>query len=395
MHALPYWRLSGYYFFYFAFIGAFSPYFGLYLQSLNFSAWDIGLLMSQMQLMRLFGPNLWGWLADRFGRRMAIIRVAGMLSLAGFTAFFWLDRLPGMLVAMAVLAFFWSAALPLVETLTFDHLRDERGRYSRIRLWGSVGFIVAVLGTGAVLDVLPLNGLLWVCWGILAGILLLATALPDAPVAAHPHDSLPVANILRQPRVRALLAACFAMSAAHGALYVFYSIHLAANGYSKAEVGGLWSLGVLAEIVVFMLMARLSSRYSLRTILLASFAAAVLRFLLIGWGVESPAIVVLAQLLHGLTFGAYHASAIAAINHWFPGRAQGRGQALYSSISFGAGGLLGGLISGWTWDGIGAGWTYTLASLFAAAGFALVWRWVGEDAAVDGASGPKTAYPVQ
>ena len=395
MHALPYWRLSGYYFFYFAFIGAFSPYFGLYLQSLNFSAWDIGLLMSQMQLMRLFGPNLWGWLADRFGQRMPIIRVAGMLSLAGFTAFFWLDRLPGMLAAMAVLAFFWSAALPLVETLTFDHLREERGRYSRIRLWGSVGFIVAVLGTGAVLDVLPLNGLLWVCWGVLGGILLLAMALPDAPVAAHPHDSLPVANILRQPRVRALLAACFAMSAAHGALYVFYSIHLAAHGYSTAEVGGLWSLGVLAEIVVFMLMARLSLRYSLRTILLASFAAAVLRFLLIGWGVESPVIVILAQLLHGLTFGAYHASAIAAINHWFPGRAQGRGQALYSSISFGAGGLLGGLISGWTWDAIGAGWTYTLASFFAAAGFALVWRWVREDVAVDAASGPKTAYPVQ
>ena len=87
MHALPYWRLSGYYFFYFAFIGAFSPYFGLYLQSLNFSAWDIGLLMSQMQLMRLFGPNLWGWLADRFGQRVAIIRLAGAISLAGFSAF--------------------------------------------------------------------------------------------------------------------------------------------------------------------------------------------------------------------------------------------------------------------------------------------------------------------
>ncbi|MCH2219319.1 MAG: MFS transporter, partial [Dechloromonas sp.] len=98
MHSLPYWRLSGYYFFYFAFIGAFSPYFGLYLQSLSFSAWDIGLLMSQMQLMRLFGPNLWGWLADRFGRRLFIIRLAGVIGLAGFTAFFWLDRLPGMLL---------------------------------------------------------------------------------------------------------------------------------------------------------------------------------------------------------------------------------------------------------------------------------------------------------
>jgi len=310
MHALPYWRLSGYYFFYFAFIGAFSPYFGLYLQSLNFSAWDIGLLMSQMQLMRLFGPNLWGWLADRFGRRMAIIRLAAIAGLAGFTAFFWLDRLGGMLVAMAVIAFFWSAALPLVETLTFDHLREQRGHYSRIRLWGSVGFIVAVLATGAVLDVLPLNGVLWVCWGILCGILVLAAVLPDVPSMPHPSDSLPVADILRQPRVRALLGACFAMSAAHGALYVFYSIHLAANGYSKAEVGGLWSLGVLAEIAVFMLMARLVQCYSLRALLLASFAAAVLRFLLIGWGVESMAVMVVAQLMHGLTFGAYHAAEI-------------------------------------------------------------------------------------
>jgi MFS transporter, PPP family, 3-phenylpropionic acid transporter len=395
MHALPYWRLSGYYFFYFAFIGAFSPYFGLYLQSLNFSAWDIGLLMSQMQLMRLFGPNLWGWLADRFGRRMVIIRLAALAGLAGFTAFFWLDKLPGMLLAMAVIAFFWSAALPLVETLTFDHLREERGRYSRIRLWGSVGFIVAVLGTGAVLDVLPLNGLLWVCWGILAGILALAAVLPDVPAMPHPHDSLPVADILRQPRVRALLAACFAMSAAHGALYVFYSIHLANHGYSKSEVGGLWSLGVLAEIVVFMLMTRLNGRYSLRVLLLASFAAAILRFLLIGWGVESLAVMMLAQLMHGLTFGAYHASAIAAINLWFPGRAQGRGQALYSSISFGAGGLLGGLISGWTWDGIGAGWTYTLASLFAVGGFWLVWYWVRGDLAVDVPVEAKTTDPVR
>ncbi|MDP3539929.1 MAG: MFS transporter [Azonexus sp.] len=383
MHALPYWRLSGYYFFYFAFIGAFSPYFGLYLQSLNFSAWDIGLLMSQMQLMRLFGPNLWGWLADRFGHRMAIIRLAGAIALAGFTAFFWLDKLPAMLLAMAVLAFFWSAALPLVETLTFDHLREESGRYSRIRLWGSIGFIVAVMGTGAVLDMAPPVGVLWVCWGILVGILVLAAVVPEAPLVKHVRDGLPIGEILRQPKVRALMAACFAMSAAHGAFYVFYSIHLAGHGYSKTEVGALWSLGVVAEIVVFMLMARLSRRFSLHTILLACFAAAVLRFLLMGWGVESVSIMVLVQLMHGLTFGAYHASSIAAVNAWFPGRAQARGQALYSSLSFGAGGLLGALISGATWDDWGAGWTFALSSAFAFAGLLLVWRWVREDATVD------------
>jgi PPP family 3-phenylpropionic acid transporter len=395
MHALPYWRLSGYYFFYFAFIGAFSPYFGLYLQSLNFSAWDIGLLMSQMQLMRLFGPNLWGWLADRFGRRMAIIRLAGGIGLAGFTAFFWLDKLPGMLLAMAVLAFFWSAALPLVETLTFDHLREERGRYSRIRLWGSIGFIVAVMGTGALLDMAPPVGVLWVCWAILVGILLYALTLPEAPPASHARDGQPIGEILRQPKVIALMTACFAMSAAHGAFYVFYSIHLNAHGYSKTEVGLLWSLGVVAEIVVFMFMARLSRRFSLRAILLACFGAAVVRFLLMGWGVESAAIMILVQLLHGLTFGAYHAASIAAVNQWFPGRAQGRGQALYSSLSFGAGGLLGALISGRTWESLGSGWTFTLGSLFALVGFVLVWGWVGANATVNPENRAKSKDPVQ
>lgn len=395
MHALPYWRLSGYYFFYFAFIGAFSPYFGLYLQSLNFSAWDIGLLMSQMQLMRLFGPNVWGWVVDHFGHRIAIVRLAGAVALTGFTAFFWLDRLPGMLLAMGVLAFFWSAALPLVETLTFDHLRHDCGRYSRIRLWGSIGFIVAVMATGAVLDLAPPVGLLWVCCGILGGILAYALVLPEARPAPPVADAPPIAAILRQPKVIALMAACFAMSAAHGAFYVFYSIHLAGHGYAKTGVGLLWSLGVLAEIGVFVGMARLSRRYSLRAILLASFAAAVVRFLLMGWGAASPAIMVAAQLLHGLTFGAYHASAIAAVNQWFPGRAQARGQALYSSLSFGAGGLVGALISGRTWDALGAGWTFTLGSGFAAVGFALIWRWVGADAAVDGRETAKTADPVQ
>ncbi len=376
MHALPYWRLSGYYFFYFAFIGAFSPYFGLYLQSLSFSAWDIGLLMSQMQLMRLCAPYLWGVLADRLAQRVSVVRLAAVLSLIGFSAFFLVKSFPAMLVAMALLAFFWSAALPLVETVTFDHLRDQPGRYSRIRLWGSIGFIVAVMGTGALLDGLPLPSLLWVIVGALIGILIYALAVPEAPSHASADEHLPVGDIVRQTRVRALFAACFMMSAAHGALYVFYSIHLADHQYSKFLVGCLWSLGVLAEIIVFFFMNNLLRQFGLRAILLLSFAAATVRFLMIGWGVDWLLVIVLAQLLHGLTFGAYHAAAIAAINRWFPGRCQARGQALYSSVSFGAGGLVGGLLSGWTWERLGAAPTYALSSVFALVGLLFVAQWV-------------------
>lgn len=377
---LPFWRLAGYYFFYFAFLGAFSPYFGLYLRSLQFSAWDIGLLMSQMQLMRLCGPNVWGWLADHFGHRLAIIRLAAVIALLGFVAFFWLDRLPGMLLAMAVLAFFWSAALPLVEALTFDHLRLGGGDYGRIRLWGSVGFIVTVLATGALLDAVPPIGVLWVCCLVLLGILILALSLPEANGVQRQGEMPAIATILRQPLVRALLGGAFAMSAAHGVFYVFFSIHLSEHAYSKTQVGFLWSLGVVAEILVFMAMSRLVPRFGLRAILLVSFAAAVIRFPLMGWAVDSALLMIGVQLLHGLTFGAHHAASIAAINRWFPGRAQARGQALYSSLSFGAGGLLGALISGRTWDLWGAGWTFCLSAGFAAVGGLLIWCWFKEDA---------------
>ncbi|HQV15251.1 MAG TPA: MFS transporter, partial [Denitromonas sp.] len=180
--------------------------------------------------------------------------------------------------------------------------------------------------------------------------------------------------VLGRRDVRALLGGAFFMSAAHGALYIFYSILLVDAGYSKAFVGWMWTLGVVAEIGVFMLMPRLTHRFGLRQILLVAFVAAVLRFAMIGWGVSSLAVLVFAQLLHGATFGAYHAASIAAVNQWFPGRLQARGQAIYGSLSFGAGGMLGGLISGYTWDWIGAAWTFTLGSVFGLMGLVFIWR---------------------
>lgn len=379
MQLFPYWRLSGYYFFYFAFVGVFSPYFGLYLQSLSFSAWDISVLMSQMQLMRLFGPYLWGVLVDRVGHRLPIIRLTSIVTLFVFSVFFATSQFAALFVAMSFFSFFWVAALPLIETLTFDHLRDQSARYSRVRLWGSVGFIVAVTGAGALIDHLGVPSLLWAIVATLAGIVGCGMVVPEAPLVRVPDDHPPVGEILRQPRVRALLAACFAMSAAHGAFYIFYSIYLSEHGYSKSLVGALWSLGVLAEIGVFLLMSRLMRRFSLRVILLACFAAAVVRFAAIGYGVDSLVILVLAQLLHGLTFGAYHSASIAAVSRWFSGKTRSRGQALYSSLSFGAGGLVGGLVSGWAWDHLGGALAFALGSFCALCGGLLVARWIPEN----------------
>jgi PPP family 3-phenylpropionic acid transporter len=132
---------------------------------------------------------------------------------------------------------------------------------------------------------------------------------------------------------------------------------------------------VVCEIGVFLWMPRLLRRFTLRQVLLASFAFAVLRFLMIGWGVSWVAVVVVAQLLHAATFGAYHSAAVEVVHRFFKGRHQAQGQALYNSFSFGAGGTLGGLYSGMTWETLGPDVTFTIAAACALGAFGLVaWK---------------------
>ena len=372
MHGVPYWRLSSFYFFYFAFVGAFSPYWSLYLKSLEFSAFQIGVLMSLLQVARIFAPNAWGWLADHTGRRVAVVQLAALLSLVSYLGVFMGDSFGWLFVVMLAVSLFWSASLPLVEAITLGHLGEGASGYGRIRLWGSVGFIIAVVVLGYVLDDAPVRALLWVVLGLKVGVLMFTRHIPEPRFVPHHTDDQPVWAIVRRPEVASFLGACFLMAAAHGVYYTFYSIYLVDHGYSKSAVGWLWALGVICEVLVFLWMPRLTARFSLQQILLGSFVLAGLRFLVIGWGVEWMWVMVLAQTLHAASFGSYHAAAVALTHHYFRGRHQAKGQGLYTSISFGLGGTLGGIVSGYTWDAWGAGWSFTLSAICALAGFVLL-----------------------
>jgi PPP family 3-phenylpropionic acid transporter len=377
---MPHGRLAVWYFWYFAFIGAFLPYFALYLQSIGMSAGRIAVLMSLGQFMRLVAPLLWSWLADSGGRRVRIVVASTAAALASFSIVFLTEDFVGLLLGMAVLHFFWSASLPLVEALTLGHLAANPERYGRVRLWGSIGFIVTVMGVGLLLDLAPIRSQLWVSWALLLGTLLSALTLTE--VKGHAEQvSGPIIEVLRQRKVLFLLGAGLFMTASHGALYVFYSIHLVAQGYGKTLVGALWTLGVVAEIVVFLLMPRISLRVSMRAILLACFLLAALRFLLIGWAPGFIGLLVVAQLLHGASFGAHHAATMAALNRWFAAGQQARAQALYGSTAYGAGGLGGALLAGALWESSGAGVTFSAASALALIGLILVWRGVPGDPA--------------
>ena len=373
-------RLAGFYFAYFCYLGTFVAYFSLWLAGRGHSPAEIAAVLAVPQLVRIVAPAAWGWIADvwgdRFpGGRRGIVAVSSVLAAASLGALGFADRLAAIFACVASMALFSAGVLPLVEATTLAALGGRAERYGPIRLWGSLGFIVSVLAAGALLDRQPVGVLLPVIVALMALASLAALALPESRAPDSEPGAPGLGRVLREPRVLALFAACFCMSVAHGALYAFYSIYLVETGYSKTLVGLLWTLGVLAEIALFLALPALFRRFSLRAVLLASFAAAAVRFVVIGWGISSLALLAAAQLLHALTFGAYHAAAIAAVHRLFTGALAVRGQALYASLSYGLGGAVGMLLAGWTWGALGPAITFSVSAAFGLAGCALVaWK---------------------
>ncbi|SFN97334.1 MFS transporter, PPP family, 3-phenylpropionic acid transporter [Nitrosospira briensis] len=375
MHSIPYWRLSGFYFFHFAFIGAFAPYWSLYLKSLSFGAFQIGVLMSLLHVTRIFAPAAWGWLADYTGKRLLIVRWAAVTGLISYCGFFLGESFAWIFVVMALMSFFWSASLPLIEATTLSYLGESTSKYGRIRVWGSVGFIFAVTGIGYLLDATDISSLLWAVLGFKLGIVIFSRQIPEAEIVVHSADGHSVRQIFERPEVLAFFAACLLMALAHGPYYTFYSIYLVEHGYSKSTVGWLWATGVACEIGIFFLMPQLMQRFRLKQIMAFSLSCAIARFLMIGWGVDFPVVILVAQVLHAATYGAHHATSMMLVHQFFRGRHQAKGQALYTSLTFGLGGAAGGILSGYAWEWLGPGLTFTLSAAAVLLGLVLViWK---------------------
>lgn len=371
------WRIAGFYFFYYAFVGMFAPYWSLYLKSLRFDAIEISILMSMQPVMRTVAPNIWGWLADHTGKRREVVVAAASLSALFYLGVFAATSFWGMLLVLGLMNFFWSASMPLVEATTLSYLGKQTARYGRIRSWGSVGFIVSVVGLGYAFDYIAIAWLLWAGLVCEIGILLFARQIPTTEVLAHHTDSQPIRQIVLQPRVLALFSACFLMAVAHAPYYTFYSIYLVEHGYAKSAVGGLWALGVICEIGVFFLMPWLVRRFGYTRILVVSLSATILRFMLIGWGVDFLLLLLIAQTLHAVTFGAYHAASVGLVHEFFRGRHQSKGQAMFGSLTYGAGGIVGVLASGPIWQHYGASLLYSCSAGMALLGLLLIWWKMG------------------
>ena len=372
----PYWRLSGFYFFNFASLGVLVPYWGLYLQWQGFSAQDIGELTAILLATRIIAPNIWGWIADRHGQRMRIVRFASLAGIIGFSAILLDNSYLWIAGVMLVFSFFWNASLPQFEATTLQHLGEHTHHYSKIRLWGSIGFIFTVATLGTLLETFDAYIVPYAMLISMGAIWLVSLTVPES-ASRHLHlTHQPLFSIVKRPEVLAFLSMCFLVQVSHGPYYTFYTIYLEQHGYSRSLIGQLWALGVIAEVIVFLFMHRWLPRFGIRKVLLLSLLLSSLRWLIIGFFPDSLILLLFAQLLHAASFGTFHAAAIAWVHHYFVGKNQGRGQALYSSIGFGAGGAIGSLFSGYFWLSPGPTVTFSLAAVASLLAFIIGLRWL-------------------
>lgn len=372
----PYLRLSSFYLFYFATLGVLIPYWGPYLEHLGFSIREIGELTAILAATKIVAPNIWGWWADRTGEHLPIVRFASLASVIAFAGVFIGSGYWWLALVIALFSFFWNASLPQFEAVTLNHLGAEVERYSSIRLWGSVGFIATVVLLGLLLEwksveLVPIALIL-----LTIGIWISSLTIPDVPDLGQDHPQLSLRSVLGRPVVVALLAVAFLNQAAHGTYYTFYTLYMESFGFGKGLIGLLWAVGVVVEVAVFLFMARWIPRFGERNLLLVSLALAALRWVVIALFPEQLGLMFLVQSFHAASFGIIHAVSIHMVHDLFRGKLQGRGQALYSSLSFGAGGVVGSLLGGVVWTLYGASFIFLFSTLLTIVALVVTWRWI-------------------
>jgi len=360
-------RFGGLSFAYFAAIGLFNPYAPLWFQSLGLSTLVIGSISALQSWTRIVAPYAWSWWGDHTGRRAELIRLAAAGALLSALGLLGVQAAVPVALVTALLFIANSGVVPLSEATLAHLLHTAEGmdttRYGRVRMWGSVGFIVSVTAFGVLLEwagiaifpafVAAMNALL----------LLAALRLPASRAdVTHDAPAPAVWPVLRRPEVAWFFASIFFTVLAHTSLYAFFSLYLVSLGYGKAAVGGLWAVSVAVEIGFFWMQGRWFPLLSAHRWLQVVAVATALRFVATaGFGAWAPVLVV-AQLTHAITFAAHHLACITLVDRLFPGRLRGRGQALYTTLGYGVSGVVGGVGGGWLIGHLGFAAVFWVAS---------------------------------
>lgn len=374
---VPLLRLASFYFAYYAALGAFTPYWSLYLQSQGMGIAAISVLMSLWYATRILAPSTWTLLAARSPRPIRWLQLGCVLTVLSFAGFLLPWKFAGLFAVMCAFCFFYNAVMPQFESITQSHLQGRTDGYGLVRVWGSIGFIVVVAGYGVLIDRFGVERLPWLMLPLFIALLVSAFgnryATPPA-ATAHGGDA-GFRERLRRPETIAFFVAAFLIQVSFGPYYTFFSIYLGEHGYSPSVQGLLWSIGVLVEIGLLFLSRRIFRRWGARRLLVFSLGITVVRWWVTAAWPDSLALMVLAQTTHAFSFAAFFAAAMLLLAEYFPGRHNGHGQGVFYGLSSGVGGVIGALLAGQLWR-FGGQAAFAFSGFVALAACWVAWHWL-------------------
>ena len=343
------------------------PYLGVFLDGRGFSSTEIGELFALITVARIAGPNLWAVLADKSGRALKVLQLGALLTFGTFCLVFFVEGFWALTLSLGLMMMFWTAILPQIEGLTLNCIRGHASRYGRIRLWGSIGYILLTVFTGKMIDVFSSEAPIYVGAIVLLSLFAITLLLEEPPrEKSSSHQQVSIWHKINTPVFYAFLLSVALLQLSFGAYYGFFALYVIELGYSGQATGWLIAIGVVAEVIIFLQAGKLITLFGVKWILVISTLLTALRWYLLAVVAHNPAILVLSQMLHAFSFGMTHAASMHFIHHYFGNTFQSQGQAIYISVGFGIGGALGGYGAGYFWhQGQGAELTFTLAAVAA------------------------------
>jgi PPP family 3-phenylpropionic acid transporter len=305
--------IAAYYFTFFGALGCFMPYFALWLTGHGLSPAAATRLQALMPLMSLLAPPLSGLLADARRARQWLLRVSSLGCALSFAGFFVARRPWELGVTTALYALCRAPIIPLTDSAALDWVRHHGGSYGRLRLWGSLGFLIAVVGGGALMQALGVGVMMRACLLMLVVCAQVAWRLPPPPSSeARPGALAALAAMLRDRGMKLLLAAGLLAQVATAAYDSCFSLHLQRLGFGGRFIGVAWATGVAAEIVLLAVAHRVLERVGAARLLGLALATAAARWLTLS-RVRSGAAILLLQPLHGVTFGFFWVAAVTLV----------------------------------------------------------------------------------
>ena len=366
-------RLSSSYFFYFALLGLTLPYLAIYLDGLGFNSRQVGEVLAIVTVTKIVAPSLWAAIADRMKQPLVLYRLGALLSLISFSLLFYISHFWPMVTCLALFTLFSTAILPQLEVHTLKTLRHSNKLYARVRLWGSIGFIVLAVLAGEAMERYGYHT--FIILGMVVLISLFVTTLSlnarikKALVAVNQEQRPPIALKLFNVRFISFFVAGLLLQISFAPYNGFFALFLRDFDYSGLTIGLFISLGVVAEIAAFVYMGTLFKHCSLNTLLVLSLIVSAARWFFMPVIVDSTFWLAISQLSHAVSFAIYHSASMQFIAAHFTTCQQGRGQGIYLGGVYGIGGAIGAYVTGVLWlDGQGASDAFIVAGVTALVG---------------------------